>query len=210
MANLQYIGARYVPKIYKNSVNPESYAWEENTAYEALVMVSFRNTSYISRIPVPATIGDPATHPNYWCSMGSFSAQVQEYVNIVAGLQDDVEGFTTDLADAIAALNAAIETALNESKAYTDDKIADSESDTSAAIESAKSDLEAADTALSARITALEGGKVEKAILIGNSHAAGSGGTAGQGWPYYFAQFTMGDECHGRFLIIFLFHRQPC
>ena len=195
MANLQYIGARYVPKIYKNSINPESYAWEENTAYEALVMVSYRNTSYISRIPVPATVGDPATNSDYWCSMGSFSAQVQEYINIVAGLQDDVEDFSTDLADATAALNAAIQTSLNDSKTYTDNKITDSEADTTAAINSAKSDLEAADTALAARITALEGGKVEKAILIGNSHAAGSGGTAGRGWPYYFQQFT-GIDSH--------------
>lgn len=134
MANLQYVGARYVPKIYTNSVDPTSYEWESNTSYEALVMVQYRNTTYISRVPVPATVGEPAANPSYWCNMGSMSAQIQEYINIVSDLENQLDDLSDELHD------------------YTSGH--------------------------------------ENAILVGNSYAAGSGGTAGHGWPYYFTQLT--------------------
>ena len=37
MAQLQYIGARYVPKFYENSLDPTSMDWESGRGYEALI-----------------------------------------------------------------------------------------------------------------------------------------------------------------------------
>jgi len=110
MANLQYIGARYVPKIYQNSQDPSVFTWEADTAYEPLVMVGYNSVSYISRKPVPASVGNPYANPEYWCSMGSFNAQVAQYMQLVAQLAEDLDtGLASTLADA---------------KDYTDDEIA--------------------------------------------------------------------------------------
>ena len=37
----QYIGARYVTKIYENSLDPSSAEWEANVTYEPLTLVTF-------------------------------------------------------------------------------------------------------------------------------------------------------------------------
>lgn len=68
-----YIGARYVPKF----ANP--LEWAENTAYEAMTVVSYNNNSYTSKMPVPATVGNPANNPKYWALTGNYNAQVEEY-----------------------------------------------------------------------------------------------------------------------------------
>ena len=65
MAVRQYIGARYVLKIYENSQNPLTADWEAGVNYEPLVMVNYQNSSYISRKDVPATVGDPVSNPTY-------------------------------------------------------------------------------------------------------------------------------------------------
>lgn len=68
-----YVGARYVPKF----ANP--LEWAENTAYEAMTVVSYNNNSYTSKIPVPGTIGNPANNPQYWALTGNYNAQVEQY-----------------------------------------------------------------------------------------------------------------------------------
>ena len=74
--NRQYIGARYVPKFYEGSNGSN---WESNHSYEALTIVTYLNNSYTSKIPVPATVGNPADNPGYWVLTGNFNAQVEEY-----------------------------------------------------------------------------------------------------------------------------------
>lgn len=67
-----YVGARYVPKF----ANP--LEWAENTAYEAMTVVSYNNNSYTSKIPVPSTIGNPADNSTYWALTGNYNAQVEQ------------------------------------------------------------------------------------------------------------------------------------
>lgn len=78
MANNVYVGMRYVLKIYENSQDPASAAWEANTYYEPLVMVNYNDSSYVSRKPVPATIGNPVDNPSYWALSGLYNGQIRE------------------------------------------------------------------------------------------------------------------------------------
>lgn len=69
----QYVGARYVPKI------ADPVEWQDNTAYEALVIVTYNNSSYTSRKPVPVTVGIPPENTEYWALTGNYNAQIEEY-----------------------------------------------------------------------------------------------------------------------------------
>ena len=89
MAIRQYIGARYVLKIYENSVDPLSAEWESNTAYEPLTMVNYNNSSYISRKEVPPTVGNPVDNPTYWALSGLYNGQI-------ANLQSQIDDLKSD------------------------------------------------------------------------------------------------------------------
>ena len=69
----QYVGARYVPKF------ADPVAWASGTSYEAMTIVTYNNSSYTSKIPVPATVGNPADNPDYWALTGNYNAQVEQY-----------------------------------------------------------------------------------------------------------------------------------
>lgn len=92
MAVLQYVGARYVPKLFDDGNG--GLEWKANTYYEALTIVTYNNASYISRTPVPTTIGNPATNRDYWAGTGSYNgfiSQLQESIeSIEDGLQDHI------------------------------------------------------------------------------------------------------------------------
>ena len=76
MANIrQYIGARYVIKIYENSTDPSSAEWEQGN-FEPLIMVTWQNGSYLSKKEVPATVGNPASNPDYWVQTGFYNGQI--------------------------------------------------------------------------------------------------------------------------------------
>ena len=90
MANLQYIGARYVPKFYVNSTDPTSCEWEANKSYESLTVVTYLGDSYTSRIGVPATTGNPASNPTYWAKTGEFNAAILSLQSTVNNLDNRV------------------------------------------------------------------------------------------------------------------------
>lgn len=75
MAVLQYIGARYVPKLFK--APDGSMEWQPDTYYEPLTVVTYNGTSYISRLPVSPEIGNPAANPQQWANSGNYNAYVQ-------------------------------------------------------------------------------------------------------------------------------------
>lgn len=76
MANLQYVGARYVPKYYENP-DDGSADWKDGVEYEALTMVIYNGNVYTSRQNVPATVGNPPNNLNYWAkTFDSSSAPV--------------------------------------------------------------------------------------------------------------------------------------
>ena len=85
----QYIGARYVTKIYENSLDPSSAEWEAGVTYEPLTMVTYNNSSYLSKKEVPGAIGDPASNPSYWAVTGAFNGQIlalQNQINSILAL----------------------------------------------------------------------------------------------------------------------------
>lgn len=73
MAIRNYVGARYVPKF------ADPVEWQTNTSYEAMVIVTYNNASYTSKVPVPPTVGNPAENSTYWVLTGNYNAQVEEY-----------------------------------------------------------------------------------------------------------------------------------
>lgn len=77
---VQYIGARYVPKF------AEPLEWQAGTQYENLMIVTYNNNTYTSKKPVPAGINP--SNSEYWALTGNFNAQltqVQEDVNALDG-----------------------------------------------------------------------------------------------------------------------------
>lgn len=90
--SMQYIGARYVPKFHENSVDPDSVEWDANVPYEPITVVSYRGDSYTSKIPVPATVGNPADNPHYWARTGQFNAAI-------AALQEEMQAVKLRVTD---------------------------------------------------------------------------------------------------------------
>lgn len=82
MSTHQYIGARYVPYFYQNSLDPTSTEWEANVTYEPLTVVTLPNLhTYISKKTVPNTVGTPASNPEYWLETGEYDAYIQDLQN---------------------------------------------------------------------------------------------------------------------------------
>ena len=91
----QYIGARYTIKVYENSLNPASAEWEAGRSWEPLVMVTYNNSSYLSKRDIPSTVGNPASNPTYWALTGAYNGQILDLQNRVSQLENDVGGLTT-------------------------------------------------------------------------------------------------------------------
>lgn len=72
MANLQYVGARYVPKFFENPNG--SAEWLSGIPYEALTVVTYLGNSYTSKIPVP--VGVEITNTDYWVATGIYNEQL--------------------------------------------------------------------------------------------------------------------------------------
>lgn len=91
MAIRNYVGARYVPKL----ANPVE--WQANTSYEAMVIVTYNNSSYTSKIPVPPTVGNPAENSKYWALTGNYNAQVEQYRQETKQALETLENVKTNL-----------------------------------------------------------------------------------------------------------------
>lgn len=97
MAVRQYVGARYVPKF------ADPLAWQSGTSYEALTIVQYNNSSYTSKIPVPANVGNPADNPTYWALTGNYNAQVEAYREATVAVQESLNETEQNLANEIEA-----------------------------------------------------------------------------------------------------------
>ena len=85
---LQYIGARYVPVWYHNSVD-DSANWEVNVEYEPLTWVTTQNNHlYLSKKAVPDNIGTPAQNTEYWLDMGTFSGSYADLQTEIENMKD--------------------------------------------------------------------------------------------------------------------------
>lgn len=175
MAVREYVGARYVPKF------ADPVEWQENTAYEGLTIVTYNNTSYTSKKPVPATVGTPKNNSEYWAKTGDYNAQVEQYRQDIAKAVDEVEDIKDDVQKVSDGFDSRVETALSDiadaKKDATDtiatdkkdatDTIAADKADALQAIEDATADITkgletekaervAGDAALDVKITALK------------------------------------------------------
>lgn len=93
MAVTQYIGARYVPKIYDNP-DDNTNNWKQGVEYEPLTMVSYAGGAYTSKVPVPASAANPADAPQYWAYMGSSSGQITTNTNNISRIQHAIANAT--------------------------------------------------------------------------------------------------------------------
>ena len=116
MAVRQYIGARYVTKVYENSQDPSSAEWEPNLNWEPLIIVTYNNGSYMSKKFIPASVGNPADNPYYWTQTGFYNGQIATLNNEVADIYNRLGSFisassypgATDAQKLQAAINDAI------------------------------------------------------------------------------------------------------
>lgn len=118
---LQYVGARYVPKLFK--ADDGSMEWQESTYYEPLTLVTYNGTSYISRVPVPASVGIPVDYPDYWAPNGIESAYVKsleeklsQYVGTSYIMPESYGAVGNGVIDDTAAVQEAINTAMREGR----------------------------------------------------------------------------------------------
>lgn len=92
MATRQYIGARYVTKIYTNSLDPSSAEWEAGVIYEPLTLVTYNNGSYLSKETVPGSVGDPASNTTYWAQTGYYNGQIAALDAAINDINDKIGG----------------------------------------------------------------------------------------------------------------------
>lgn len=90
MANLQYIGARYVPKFYFNP-DDSSNDWKSGVLYEALTIVTYNNDSYTSKITVPESVGNPTDNPQYWACTTKYTAALQALQTTVGDHENRID-----------------------------------------------------------------------------------------------------------------------
>lgn len=101
MANRQYIGARYVPKYFENPDG--SNAWIPGIEYEALTIVKYAGATFISKIPVPSTIGSPNENTKYWIISNSGGVpqnileQINQNTDNIATLESEVNAIDTKI-----------------------------------------------------------------------------------------------------------------
>lgn len=86
-ANNIYVGARYIPRIMGE--------YNNETAYEALDIVTSGGVGYISRQPVPA--GTAVTNKEYWAMWGSGNAAIDSLTLRVATNENNITALETGL-----------------------------------------------------------------------------------------------------------------
>ena len=106
----QYIGARYTIKVYENSLDPSSAEWESGRNWEALVLVTWQNSSYLSKKEVPQSVGNPADNPEYWVCTGYFNGQISVLQGEIGDLADLETFIKSSLVEAINEVNGKIAT----------------------------------------------------------------------------------------------------
>lgn len=138
--------------------------WDITKSYEPMTIVVDQNTNwvYMSRKPVPP--GVQITDTDYWMPVGDITS-IQNQLNALDGRMDDAENDIDDL-----------QGDMNDAQG----DIGDLQTDVG--------DLQTDVAAL--KVLARGNLKGRKCILIGDSYAYGTGGVVGQGWPYYFLNYS--------------------
>lgn len=106
--NRQYIGARYVPTF----ANPVE--WDKLRGYEALTIVTYKGTSYTSKVPVPP--GIELNDETYWVVTGNYNAQVEKYREETNKVANDLVALETSTNAKINAINSPTLRSMNTRK----------------------------------------------------------------------------------------------
>ena len=93
---MQYIGARYVPIVYKNP-DDGSANWKANVAYEPLTILVDNGDSYTSRKAVPPSVGRPSENGEYWVKTGDFNASLLALQREMQEIDNDINNNETGL-----------------------------------------------------------------------------------------------------------------
>lgn len=101
MAEKVYIGARYVPAWYAG----ENSEWQANTAYQALTIVRYNGSLYVSKIPCMTTAGNPAEDVEHWAY-------------IIEDPKNEITEINAEIGDIIATAVTGV-TMVNENGVYT-------------------------------------------------------------------------------------------
>lgn len=113
MSTMRYVGARYVPKWYVNSVD-QTADWEVNVEYEPLTWVTSQNNHlYLSKKTVPDNIGTPAQNTEYWLDMGQMTGDLQNIQDEIDAITANIGSLsnldTTDKSSLVAAINEVVQ-----------------------------------------------------------------------------------------------------
>lgn len=103
---LQYVGARYVPKMFNQNGSNE---WVPGIQYESLTVVSYLNNSYTSVQNVPANIGAPNENPEYWTNIGLYGEKFDALANEIATANTTANQANANAQTAINKANAVSE-----------------------------------------------------------------------------------------------------
>ena len=171
MAIRQYIGARYVPKYFENSETGDS-TWASNTFYEALIMVTWNNLTYTSKIPVPASVGNPASAPQYWVITSNVNAQIDQLQEEVGNLSDTVD----DIDDRVDTIDGRV-TNINSSVENLDDRV-DTIDGRVTNINSSVENLDDSVESIDGRVENIEG-KFENGVLKPSAGGTGANSVDG-------------------------------
>lgn len=164
----QYVGARYVPKF------ADPVAWTSGTSYEAMTIVTYNNSSYTSKVPVPPTVGTPASSPQYWALTGNYNAQVEQYRQDTAKVSEKI---TKETQDRINADNAITQT-VSQNKQDLETSIAQNKQDVN----------ETKNLLISPMI------RYRNYIVIGDSWGVGYLSASMIGWPEYLSHILPHDN----------------
>ena len=108
MGTRQYIGARYVPKLFEGVGGSTDWAGS-SIPYEALTIVTYMNNTYTSKKAVP--VGVEITDTSYWAITGAYNAQVEEYRQEVEALKEELSNVVFE------------DVECEEGEVFTDEKI---------------------------------------------------------------------------------------
>ncbi len=182
MPTLQYVGARYVPKLFDDGQG--GISWQSDTYYEPLTIVSYRNSVYTSRKPVPASIGEPPVHSEYWALTGIDNGEIQEIKRQINAVQEDVNNINTEISG------------VKSDLAETGGEVATISAD----LTSVRNDLTATQASMK-QISGINSFSDSYFLFIGDSYATGGvgdGGTPTTGWAAPLAEYirSMGGKVY--------------
>lgn len=184
----QYVGARYVPVVYKNP-DDNSASWKANVEYEPLtIVVASNGDSYTSKKAVPKSVGAPQDNPEYWVKTGDFNASLLALQGRMTRAEQDIDNLEAQNgSETLQTESQTLSGAINELHAQNGNEELNTVSQT---LSGAINELDAEVDNLNVRCG------VKKVMFVGDSYGTASYGN----WAEQMANLMHLDASH-RFLV---------